>query len=514
MGIQFKSLQKPNRWEWEYLRRFVALLIAFALGLCGVCAGAESPTALPGEASTGWRLSNDITVDLAAYQSLMETLCPDPILLQQAKKTGILLNAVDPSLILLDDGIQLDIDLKGKRGLSVGGVRSEDGITFASTLLPSYVITIPIQNIIAIVTAVASMFLPARQPASEVAVDSAPPARETGTIAPASRLKPIVAKAVTSPVLDRLSKCVVTSEPEYGVFRANGSTYDVRQSCNISGPNLHGAWESFVDWAFENKGIISMAEAANKAGLEITAENAKALMPENILPQFSATTYSHSLSDGSFTTATFTNADGSKVYADARVEITRDTATAVLRLPTKDLEANLAMRQGDELWFMLDLRGREPLFHGEFNVTAETLNGRLDMPTMQSDASLALNQIDDALNGQLDINTGGTYVGVTFDSRPFDEVAGDGLILTADLYYGAGAAPLIHEVFTMEPASTLTLDYTNAHKTLVPITSLVTGAGGYLPGLLTDLLVNGLGGLILTLNTTIPGVIQPPRLRR
>ena len=147
-------------------------------------------------------------------------------------------------------------------------------------------------------------------------------------------------------------------------------------------------------------------------------------------------------------------------------------------------------------------------------MTAETLNGRLDMPTMQSDASLALNQIDDALNGQLDINTGGTYVGVTFDSRPFDEVAGDGLILTADLYYGAGAAPLIHEVFTMEPASTLTLDYTNAHKTLVPITSLVTGAGGYLPGLLTDLLVNGLGGLILTLNTTIPGVIQPPRLRR
>ena len=111
------------------MNRIVALWLAFALLLCGVCAGAEdrADTAQT-EAAQGWRLSNDMVVDPVLLHDLLTHICPDFLVRKSVEKAGVFLDALEPSLTVTDDALELAIGLNGKSALSLGGARTEDGV--------------------------------------------------------------------------------------------------------------------------------------------------------------------------------------------------------------------------------------------------------------------------------------------------------------------------------------------------------------------------------------------------
>ena len=125
------------------MNRIVALWLAFALLLCGVCAGAEDQAdTSQAEAAQGWRLSNDMVVDPVLLHDLLTHICPDFLVRKSAEKAGALLDALEPSVTVTDKALQLDIGINGKSALSLGGARTEDGVVIASSLFPNYAVSV------------------------------------------------------------------------------------------------------------------------------------------------------------------------------------------------------------------------------------------------------------------------------------------------------------------------------------------------------------------------------------
>lgn len=446
-------------------RRFVAILVACALLLCGVCAGAEE--------SDGWRISNDMTVDPALLHELLERLCPGWLLRYEVEKAGVLLDAIEPSLTVAGDGLQLDVDLNGKRTLSIGGMRTEDGVVIASTLFPSYVISVSTKKLTEITSDIAPMIARPKTGAK----DAAPEAPEA---APASEAAPDSGETASSGApeddsdeslpVGEMSQYISVTEPESGAYQVNGVSYDVRRTYGLDCDGLVGLWNTLVDWVFANKGIAALIDIAKKAELGINVEQVRNLVPAESLPRLSATIYSSNTTADRYITATATSNNGEKIYAEAEFQVTEDAVTAKIAAPPLPLDIDFAARRDNGFRAELEVRGKEPLLYATFNS-------------------------QEGSKGRLELVAGGSFLGTDYELVPYD-ASGEGLRLTASLYYTDERNPLFREEFALEPRGVLTLDFNNAEKTVVPITSLINVGNGYLVGFLMDVAFNGIGGLL------------------
>ncbi len=472
------------------MKRFVAIWVAVALFLCCACAGAEDrAVTVPTGESEGWRLSNDMIVDTVLLHDILERLCPNWLLRKGAEKAGILLNAIEPSLTVARDGLQLDIDLNGKKALSIGGMRTDDGVLIASTLFPNYVISVSTGRVTEIISDISPMVARPKSKAKIVS-DEAGPALQTaspedgadgGEAAP-SATQPTDPDE-TLPV-EEMSQYVSVTAPEDGEYLVDGVRYDVRRTFNLDCDGIVGAWNTFVDWVFKNKGVTALLEIARKAELEVDIDQVKTLLSADALPRLSATSYSSAATGDRLITATAASSDGTKVYGDARIRITEDEVTASIRLSFLPLDIDFQMNREEGLRAELDLRGKEPLLHA--TLVAE-----------------------EGPKGQLEVSVGGTYLGSDFEVVPFD-ASGEGFRLTASLYYTDERNPIFREEFTLQPHGTLTLDFTDAKKMLVPLTSLFNISSGQLVGFALDIALNGIGGLLDATTSVLTQIKQLP----
>ena len=442
------------------MKRFIAVLVACTLLLCCVCAGAEE--------SDGWRMSNDMTVDPALLHELLERLCPGWLLRHEAERTGVLLDAIEPSLTVAGDGLQLDVDLNGKRTLSIGGMRTEDGVVIASTLFPSYVISVSTKKLSEITSDIAPMV--ARPKADDKDTEAAPaPESEPdgGEAAPSGASKDDPDESLP---VGEMSRYITVTEPESVEYQVNGVSYDVMRTYSLDCDGLVGLWNTLVDWVFANKGIAALMEIANKAELGIDAERVRALVPVESLPRLSATCYSSNTTADRYITANATSNSGEKIYGEAEFQVTGEAVTAKIAVPPLPLDIDFAARRENGFRAELDVRGKEPLLYATFNS-------------------------DEGSKGRLEIVAFGNYLGTDYELAPYD-ASGEGLRLTASLYYTDERSPLFREEFALEPRGVLTLDFNDAEKTVVPITSLINVGNGYLVGFLMDVAFNGIGGLL------------------
>ncbi len=485
------------------MKRFVAVWVACALLLCCVCAGAEGQIATaPAGASEGWRLSNDMTVDPVLFRALLERLCPNPLARKSAEKVGVLLDAIEPSLTVTDDGLQLDIDLNGKSALSLGGASSEDGVVIASSLFPSYAISVYTGKLMQIVSEIKPMIVPPRSAGKDASPEATPPAvpaspgaaADGGELTPADSQQSDAGSDEFLPV-EEMSQYVEIAEPEPVEYLADGVSYDVKRTYSLNCDGLVGLWNTLVDWVFRNKGIASLLDIAKEAELDINVDQVKAAIPAEALPRLDATFYSSSTTADRLITATAASEEGAKVYGDARIQITEDDVTASIHVPAMTLDIDFELHRRDGLRAELDVRGKEPLAHAVFSSYEGETQGAIELPALQSDARFVLTQSDDGPSGRLEINADGNYLGSDFGVMPFD-ASGDGLRFTASLYYTDDRNPLFREELTLQPYDALTLGYTGAEKTVVPITSLISVNNGYLMGFVLDILFNGIGGLL------------------
>lgn len=484
------------------MKRFFVLWLTCALLICSVCAGAEgqSATAQAVE-SEGWRLSNDMTVDPVLFHALLEHLCPDPLARKSAEKAGVLLDALEPSLTATDDALQLDICLNGKSALSLGGARTEDGVVIASSLFPSYTISIYTGKLMKIFSEITPIVAPpesggkdASEAATPMQTASPQSAADSGEAAPSGPEQSDSDSDDFLPV-EELTQFVDISEPEPVEYMVDGVSYDVKRTYSLNCNGLVGVWNTLVDWIFNNKGIESLLEIAKEAELEFSADQVRTALPTESLPRFDAVFYSNNATADRLITATAASEDGAKDYGDARIQITEDDVTASIHVPPLALDIDFEMHRADGFRAELDARGKESLVHATFTSDESEMHGTVDLPTLKSDAHFVLTQPVDGPKGRLEINAGGNYLGSDFEVAPFD-ASGDGLRFTASLYYTDDRNPLFREELTLRPHGAITLGLTDAGKTLVPITSLMNVSNGYLVGFILDIAFNGVGGLL------------------
>lgn len=482
------------------MKRFVAIWIACALLLCCVCAGAEGQnTSVQAGESEGWRLSNDMTVDPALFHALLERLCPDPLVRKSAEKLGALLDALEPSLTATDDALELDIGINGKSALSLGGTRTEDGVVIASSLFPNYAVSVYTGKVMQIVSEITPMVV---RPKKAAPAEAAPASEADLPQAAAESAEAAPPEAPTSdsdsgdflPV-EEMAQYIDITEPENVEYQVDGFSYDVKRTYSLNCDGLVGVWNTLVNWVFNNKGIASLLEIAKEAELEISVDQIKAALPTEALPRLNATFYSSSATADRLIMATAASEDGAKVYGDARIRISEDDVTASLHVPPLTLDIDFEMHRADGFQATLDARGKEPLLHATFNSDDAEMHGTVELPALQSDARFVLTQQNDGPEGRLEINAGGNYLGSDFEVAPFD-ASGDGLRFTASLYYTDDRNPLFREELTLQPHGSPTLGFTDAAKTVVPITSLINVSNGYLVGFILDIAFNGIGGLL------------------
>ena len=482
------------------MKRFVAIWVAFALLLCGVCAGAEGQsTAVQAEESEGWRLSNDMTVDPVLFHALLQRLCPDLLVRKSAEKLGVLLDALEPSLTVTDDALELAVGLNGKSALSLGGARTDDAVVIASSLFPNYAISVYTGKVMEIVSEITPMVVSPKKGGKDAPAKASPP---TQTASPQAATDSAETPSEPQPSdsddflpVEEMSQYVDIAEPERVEYQVDGVSYDVKRTYNLNCDGLVGVWKTLVDWVFNNKGIASLLEIAKETGLEFNVDYIKATLPAEALPRLDAAFYSSSASADRLITATAATEDGAKVYGDARIQISEDDVTARLHIPPLTLDIDFEMHRADGFQASLDARGKEPFLHATFSSDAVETHGSIELPALQSDARFVLTQQNDGPEGRLEINAGGNYLGSDFGVIPFD-ASGDGLRFTASLYYTDDRNPLFREELTLEPHGRPTLGFTDAEKTVVPITSLINVSNGYLLGFIMDIMFNGIGGLL------------------
>lgn len=478
------------------IKRIVAVWVACALLVCGVCAGAEgqSEKARAGE-SDGWRLANDMIVDSALLHDLLMHLCPSWLARQAVQKAGVLINAIEPSLTVASDGVQVDIDLNGAHALSIGGKRTDDSIVIASTLFPSYAVSIPTGQIMEIASGIKPMTARPKTNGKDAPKAVPSEAAPDGAEAASSTTGEPDAEADDALPVGQMSQYIHITAPESVVYQENGVSFDVKRTYSLDCDGIAGVWNTFVDWVFQNKGVASLLEIAKKADLAISAEQVKAALPTKALPRFEATYYSNSATADRLITATAVSGDGAKVFGNARIQIAADDMTATVDIPDLPLKADFELHWQDGLMARLDVRGNQPLVYATLSTQEDVLSGRIDAPAIKSDLHLMLTQSDEGPKGQLDINVLGSYLGADFNVLPFD-ASDDGLHFTASLYYTDKKNPLFREELSLQPHGALTLDYSDAKKTVVPITSLINVSNGYLVGFVLDIAFNGIGGLL------------------
>lgn len=264
------------------MRKLIALIAACALFLGCVCAAAEGQTdAAQGDGPSGWRITNDINMDLDACRTLVWSIYPTDAAARKAMRSAVLLNAMEPALTITEDGIQLDVTLNGTQALSLGGQLTQDSVAIASTLLPSYVITVPTEKIMAIASSVASLF-PSRKPTPKPDDDSGEALPPAGDTVPAEA-QPDAGDDI-NPLIERISRFITEDGPEQGVFTVNGATFDLKRTYNVSPGGFVGIWDALVDWLFANEGVNTIIGIANNVGAKITAEQVKSLPPLDRLP--------------------------------------------------------------------------------------------------------------------------------------------------------------------------------------------------------------------------------------
>lgn len=484
------------------MKRMIALWLTCALLICSVCAGAEGQSAtVQAVESEGWRLSNDMTVDPVLFHALLERLCPDPLARKSAEKVGVLLDALEPSLTATDDALQLDIDLNGKSALSLGGARTEDGVLIASSLFPSYAISIYTGKITEIFSEITPMVIPPKSggrdaPEAATPMQTASPKAEaySGETTPSGPEQSDSDSGDFLPV-EELSKYVDITEPESVEYVEGGASYDVKRTYSLDCDGLVGVWNTLVDWIFNNKGIESLMEIAKEAEPEFSVDQVRTALPTEALPRLDAAFYSNSATADRLITATAASEDGTKDYGDARIQITEDDVTASIHVPPLALDIDFEMHRADGFRAELDARGKESLVHASFTSDESEMHGTVELPTLKSDAHFVLTQPVDGPKGRLEINAGGNYLGSDFEIKPFD-ASGDGLRFTASVYYTDTRNPLFREEFTLQPHGALTPGFTDAEKTVVPLHALFNTDNGYLLGFIMDILFNGIGGLL------------------
>ena len=129
------------------MKKILALLLALVMALGCVGAVAEETAGENTIALPSFTVAFESTLNTDAVAALLPMFGIDEATAAQVQPILTLLANTNGQLVFADNGVQLDLGLKGQNILTIAGEQTEGGFALASDILPSYVITLANETI-------------------------------------------------------------------------------------------------------------------------------------------------------------------------------------------------------------------------------------------------------------------------------------------------------------------------------------------------------------------------------
>lgn len=392
----------------------------------------------------GITISAELDVDREAAGQYLEMFGVEEDMLATANGVVALLDALRETTVITSGGLQYELGLNDTSVLSLGGSLTNEGIVVVSSLFPNYAITVSMETVMGILEqAMASL-----------------PFGGSGDM-------PFDVNAVIEAVsgysqsfIDSVSGAVSMGDTEVGEFEYEGHVFNAKTAVNVDMKVIADAMNTLIDQMNNDETVQAALKAMQDAGMNIASDEGEVNIDPETAPNVEGWIYTYVDEAG--------NA-GDEVYVLVNVTPKDDTDAATI-------VHTLVLGQ-------------------EVNVTVE-------VPAESTTVKVKVQPKDDGIAMRFDANAAGMYFAIALDVATADTIHG-----VLDIYFLSDVKPLATATLDIAMSGELTMDVTGAGKKVVAAETLMSGdesASEASSGLMMDLLLNGLGGVMGAITENVP----------
>ena len=425
------------------MKKLFALIVALVMALsCTLALAEESSAAFP-----GITINAELDIDRAAASQHLEMFGLEDDALATANGIVALLDSLNEKTVITADGLQYELGLNGNDVLSLGGSLNENGLVIVSSLIPSYALTVSMETISGVLE-MAMSFMSSNNEEGKLPFDVN-----------------AVAQAVSGyidPFVQKINASIAIGETEVGEFEYEGHKFNAKTAVNVDTKAISEAVNTLVDQLNKDETVQAALKAMEGAGVSVNMPEEPLDLESEDAPNVEVYIYT---------------------YVDEAGNASDEVYVLVTVTPQDDPEAGTFVHTL--------VMGRDAIVTIE--IPAETTTLRFTKQEERDDGGLAMS---------LEVNARGMYV-----AGAVDLAFADTIHCVFDAYFLNQAKPLATATIDIALNGELTMDVTGKGKEIVAIEDLIGGgeaASEATSGLMMDLLLNGLGGMMGTISENVP----------
>lgn len=430
------------------MKKLLALLLAMLLALSCTLSLAETAEVTDDAVfqAPALTLASELDIDRDVLNNVLTTFGVGEEYIGLIDTVAAVLTEVSEQVVFADNGLEYDLFLKDTNILNLNGETTEDGLSLATSLLPSYVLTLSNDSLLKVLEAISSQLQSSDAPFDvEALVESV-----TG---------------YAQAYIDSCVSAVNLGESEMGEYEVNGLTFNIKTPIDVDIPAIMEAAAKLVNDIQSDEAVQAALQAAENSGFHIALKDAEAEVADPAtLPALTMDAYMN-------------------VDAEGNVS---DTVDVVFEVALPGTE--------------------EPATTGDVLVEGNKVTVNVDFATADTTVVFAFVPQDAGASMRLDVNYSGLYSGLSliFDAQEQLTCQADLFLLDADkplvtevasLYFDGERAAISSEgktVYALDGLVDGSADIDELASTL---------------GL--DLVLNGLTGLLSDATQAMPEEFAP-----
>ena len=338
------------------IRKLVALVVALVMMM--TCAIASAVT-----------VDVKLALDTDELKGLLGSMGMEEEQVSTIEGIVGLINALGLKVAVLEDGAEVALSLNDEEALKLGFQGNDEEAKIASTLFPSYVLTIKKETATQMMQQ-ALQNIPGLGAMMGVGGTAAAGAEGEGTMSalPTSLLTYVMSLVGT------LQEAAVPGEPETGAWEFEGEAFDTKTPVNIDMPKITEAFKGTIDAMFQDEEVLGMISqyTAMMGDNAPSVESIKESMDEFVAhfpAEVTADVYSNTEKPG-LGYVTGAAKDEGKEEASYTYSILYGGAVTIIRanLVEQGLEINLFL---EEKSYVLEIKQGEMTFKATLTIEGE-----------------------------------------------------------------------------------------------------------------------------------------------
>lgn len=423
------------------MKKLLAMLVALIMALSCTLALAE-------EAPQGVTITSELSIDCEAARNLLSSMVQDEDQVALIDSVAAILDSLKEQLVIADNGAQLDLFLKDSQVITLACEATETGLAVASTLFPSYVLTLSKDTV--------------GQIMEQLTAQSDSNAENPEAMAAFQQIFE-AANGYFEEYSQAVSSAVSFGDPEMGEFTVGDLSFNSHMPLNVDVQTIADASKKLVDQLENDENVQSGLKTLEGMGMKVSEED--------------------------------------------EINLNLDELTNVA--VTGDIYMNLDENgaQTGATYVLVQVVGGEEGQTSTTNVSVLVDEGTtyvsIELPENQTTLDITVVPDEAGVSVRVDANVQDAYFGGAF-------VLAIGEATTADIYIYVldDENPLAVENITIEKGGELTMTVGD-DKTELAIEDLMNDSEGELSsGLMMDVLFNGLGTVMSAASEALPDEVN------